>query len=152
MPGDFQGPTPPSSIMDRAIYRSEEISKTNDSEVTISRPRRSTIIAIPKLCGPTILNINTKALSSVDEKSEFSEDGISSLAIVGTEDYYSVTESNNFQKSFLHSVGNSIAEENDDILPRSPTFLNVRSSPLTLTKAVEMNKLVVIKQQLILDS
>lgn len=147
MSEDIQAPNPSNSIGEKSVYRSssiEKILKNNDYEVIISQ---QTTIAIAKLSGPTISNI--KALTSVDEKSEFSGDGVSSLAIVGEEDYYSVSENSNFQKSFLHSVGNSIAEENDDILPRSPTFLNVRSdsSPLTLKKAVERNKLVVIKHQ-----
>jgi len=119
-----------SSIATERLKPAANSTATN-SEMIISR----------QLSGPTISNI--KSLNSI-EKSEFSV--VSSL---GMEDYCSVTENNNFQKSFLHSVGNSIAEENDDILPRSPTYLNVRSdsSPLTLTKAVERNKLVVIKHQ-----
>ena len=116
------------------------VQKMNRSQSIISNII-STSATTPKLPGPKISNI--KALNSLDEKSEFSGDGVSSLVIVGTEDYYSVTESTNFQKSFLHSVGNSIAEENDDILPNSPTYLNVRS----YSKATERNKVLVVKHQ-----
>ena len=115
-----------------------KMSTATKSEIIISRQLPATI-ATSKLSGPTISNI--KSLNFIVK---------SDSSIVSSLDFYSVTaESNNFQKSFLHSVGNSIAEENDDILPRSPTYLNVRpdSTPLTLTKAVEKNKLVVIKHQ-----
>ena len=118
-----------------------KMSTATKSEIIISRQLPATI-ATSKLSGPTISNI--KSLNFIVKSDS------SMVSSLGMEDFYSVTaESNNFQKSFLHSVGNSIAEENDDILPRSPTYLNVRpdSTPLTLTKAVEKNKLVVIKHQ-----
>ena len=127
-----------------------EISKMilDDLQINLTRQPSDSKLTVSKLSGPTLGNINAKLQIIRESRNEMSN---YSPALSHIADVNPLSNPIDRNLSFTYSVGNNgrMIEDGNDILPPSPSTLDVRveSLPITISKATDRNKEILDKHQ-----